>query len=612
VVADFENRTADSTLGASVTEAFRIDLAQSPVINVLAASSVGQALQRMGKESAGRLDASTAREVALRENAKAVVVGEISPVGKGIVLSARLVSAADGSEMVALRETAADETEVLGAIDKLSKGMRERFGESLKRLRNTDPLEQVTTGSLEALRLYTQGARAADEGRYDDGIGLMQQAIAADSTFGMAWRKLAVLLGNTRTSESRRVEAAAQAYKLRDRLPEIERYLADAYYFWTVDYQPEKVVSAYRAVLQINPDEPTSLNNLAIELEREGKHEEAEQLIRRALAGGDVSAFYSVLINVLLARGQGDSAIVVADSMVRRLPGSEGVLFKAGALNSLGRYDSSEVLLRQALGKGLPPSSAQFAHFQLRQMKILQGRLGDAAREKERQQALFERRGQPEGILASETATAMADVTLLGDRAAAVQKLDAALQRVPMASLPVADRPYTWVASVYAMAGRVDRAHQLMQEYEREVPVTLRRGDEFRHAAEGTIAMAEGQPRQALELFRTYTREIGCEPCGKVFEAQAWDAMGEPDSAIAAYRVVATPGGNIARLRSDGLMLTPALRRMGNLQEERGDKAGAIEAYTRVLQNWKQADPVLQPQVQEVKQRLARLTGEPE
>ena len=612
VVADFENRTADSTLGASVTEAFRIDLAQSPVVNVLASSSVGQALQRMGRESAGRLDASTAREVALRENAKAIVVGEISPVGKGIVLSARLVSASDGSEMVALRETAADESQVLEAIDKLSKGMRERFGESLKRLRNTEPLEQVTTASLEALRLYTQGARAADEGRYDDGIGLMQQSIAADSTFGMAWRKLAVLLGNTRTSESRRVEAAAQAYRLRDRLPEVERYLADAYYFWTVDFQPEKVVSAYRAVLQINPDEPTSLNNLAIELAREGKHAEAEQLIRHALTTGDVSAFYSVLINVLLEQGQGDSALAVADTMVRRLPGSEGVLFKAGALNSMGRYDSSEVLLRQSLNKGLPPSSAQFAHFQLRAIAGVQGRLEDAGREKERQQAIFERRGQPEGILASETGAAMSDLTMLRDHASALRKLDAGLQRVPMASLPVADRPYPWVASVYAMAGRPDRARQLMEEYEREVPETLRRGDAYRHVAEGTIALAGGQPKEALEAFRTYTREIGCEACGKAFEAQAWEAMGEPDSAIAAYRAVAKPGGDIARVRSDGLLLTPALKRMGNLQEERGDKAGAIESYTRVLQNWQRADPAMQPQVKEVKQRLAKLTGEPE
>src|SRR4029450_1258143 len=35
VVADFDNRTSDSSLARSVTEAFRIDLGQSPVIRGL-------------------------------------------------------------------------------------------------------------------------------------------------------------------------------------------------------------------------------------------------------------------------------------------------------------------------------------------------------------------------------------------------------------------------------------------------------------------------------------------------------------------------------------------------------------------------------------------------
>ena len=42
VLADFANRTADSTLGPSVTDAFRVDLSQSPVIRLLDASAVSQ------------------------------------------------------------------------------------------------------------------------------------------------------------------------------------------------------------------------------------------------------------------------------------------------------------------------------------------------------------------------------------------------------------------------------------------------------------------------------------------------------------------------------------------------------------------------------------------
>ncbi|HEV2752129.1 MAG TPA: serine/threonine-protein kinase, partial [Gemmatimonadales bacterium] len=90
VLADVENRTADSTLGPSLTEALRVDLAQSPVVRLLDAAAITQALGRMGRAPGTRLDLAVARELAQRENAKAVVKGQIDPVGRGYVVSADL------------------------------------------------------------------------------------------------------------------------------------------------------------------------------------------------------------------------------------------------------------------------------------------------------------------------------------------------------------------------------------------------------------------------------------------------------------------------------------------------------------------------------------------
>src|SRR5207302_386499 len=159
VLADFENRTRDSTLGPSLTEALRVDLAQSGVIRLLDATAVGQALTRMGRAPGTPLDPPLARELAQREGAKAVVHGQIDPLGRGYVVSAELLSAADGSALVALRETAQDDGAIIAAVDRLSHKLRERIGESLKTIRASDPLEEVTTRSLEALRKYSQGVR---------------------------------------------------------------------------------------------------------------------------------------------------------------------------------------------------------------------------------------------------------------------------------------------------------------------------------------------------------------------------------------------------------------------------------------------------------------------
>src|SRR5439155_11861433 len=64
VLADFENRTADSTLGPSLTEALRVDLAQSRVVRLLDAAAVGQSLGRMGRAPGAPLDLALARELA--------------------------------------------------------------------------------------------------------------------------------------------------------------------------------------------------------------------------------------------------------------------------------------------------------------------------------------------------------------------------------------------------------------------------------------------------------------------------------------------------------------------------------------------------------------------
>ena len=120
---------------------------------------------------------------------------------------------------------------IVGALDRLSAKVRERIGESLTTIRAGEPLERVTTGSLEALRLYNEGARLSDQGFEEQAVERLEQAIALDSGFAMAWRKLAVALDNSQSSQDRVVTATTKAWAHRDRLTEIERQLAIAYYY---------------------------------------------------------------------------------------------------------------------------------------------------------------------------------------------------------------------------------------------------------------------------------------------------------------------------------------------------------------------------------------------
>src|SRR5438309_2169591 len=120
----------------------------------------------------GLVERRRALELAEREGAKAVVQGQIDPLGRGYVLSAELVSATDGTALVSLRENAKDDGAIIDAVDRLSKRLRERIGESLKSIRASEPLEQVTTSSLAALRKYSQALRANDAGATDRAVTL--------------------------------------------------------------------------------------------------------------------------------------------------------------------------------------------------------------------------------------------------------------------------------------------------------------------------------------------------------------------------------------------------------------------------------------------------------
>jgi tetratricopeptide (TPR) repeat protein len=612
VVADFENRSADASLAGSITEAFRIDLGQSPVVRILSTAQISDALTRMQRDPSTPITSALAREIAAREGAKAVVAGEISALGKGYVLSARILSAGDGSELVALRETAADDAGIVAALDKLSGRVRERIGESLKTIRGGQPLDQVTTGSLEALRLYSDAAQLSDQGFYDKAIPMLERAIALDSGFAMAWRKLAVALGNSRASEERVVAATTRAYQHRDRLPEIERQLTTAYYHSTVDVDPAKQEAAYRRVLAISPDNSVAVNNLALLLTKVGRPAEAESLVAPAVrASPSPGNMFLQLLAAQVGQGHDDDARRTLGLMARQVPVLPNYRWGRGfALQTMGDYDGAE---HAYLDLGLStrdPSLQWLMHLGLASLAQTRGRLAEAERQTRLAVGVSERRGLVGSALAGTAALALQAVRFRGDSAGALRLVGDALREHPLDSVPALDRPGAELALVYAAAGDRARARQLLTTYEAQVPEGIRRGRWEWFEARGWVALAEGRPRDALTAFVNGRNADTCPDCGAWDEGVAFERADLPDSALAAYQRAAGRGTIVKSTRGDPWSLAPSLKRLGELYEARGDRQRAQEYYGRFLDLWKDADPALQPAVREVRTRMAQLAGE--
>jgi tetratricopeptide (TPR) repeat protein len=108
--------------------------------------------------------------------------------------------------------------------------LRRHLGEPEALIRqNQRPLEQVTTGSLEALYRFSQALDFHAQSNIELAIEALEAAVRLDPQFATAHSKLAIYSGGT-GSYQRAFRAAEQAYKLRNRVSERERYQISATY----------------------------------------------------------------------------------------------------------------------------------------------------------------------------------------------------------------------------------------------------------------------------------------------------------------------------------------------------------------------------------------------
>jgi hypothetical protein len=137
LLAEFENRTSEATLGELVTGAMRLALMDSRIITLVDADRVDDVRQRLGRSGTEPLTAEVAREVARQDGIKVVVEGDVSRVGSQYVLTARIVLASEGLTIASYHESATSDEDILPAIGRLSDHVREKAGESLRDIRAT-------------------------------------------------------------------------------------------------------------------------------------------------------------------------------------------------------------------------------------------------------------------------------------------------------------------------------------------------------------------------------------------------------------------------------------------------------------------------------------------
>jgi tetratricopeptide (TPR) repeat protein len=617
VLADFAGAPEDSALARTVTEAVRIDLSGSPTVTLAEPGRIREILGLMERPQRGPLDLETALEVAIRGAMPAVIGGEIHRVGAGYALTAQLLAPEPQRMLISRRETAANDDELIPAIDRLSKGLRERIGEPLTSLRQAQPLPEVTTWSLEALRRYVEGTRAWG---HEWEIGLLEEAIALDSGFAMAWRALGVGLANQGEARTRQVQALTQAFELRDRLPQRERYIVEATYYRTVTAEYEKAIAAHESYLAVYPNDRNwfdraARSNMAIQYMSLRRYERAREILRPTISdypGPPCWSGHWALVQIEVVLGRFEDAHAVAEDCgwasvpVDSFP--QAVASLVLMAHAQGDYQTARQHWEALLGARNDARARVGGSLAL--MFAVRGRLSEAERLTRDAMDPGPARGSQENYLRDAVGIASRDLFTRGDAPRALQGIQAALEEAPLSGLDPLDRPYLPLAALYAQAGRMDLAKAMLSEFESVVEPRLRgRARAAYSRARGEIALAEGRHEEAIGEFRA--SDIGqCLTCAFPGLIRSYQAAGEPDSVIALLEryLAANHVGRLSRV--DHAYLGPALERLGQLYDQRGDRAKAPEHYSRFVELWADADPELQPRVKAAQARLEQMLTE--
>ncbi len=165
----------------------------------------GMVLTVASGDGATQMDPRQGRELADRLGARLFLLGSVYETAGRVRIDASLYDEGDSaSAAVGTAQVEGDTTELFSLVDQLSAKLmatlREGHGAELART------AAVTTESLPALKAYLGAEQFLRSARYDSAIAGFQNAVRLDTTFALAYYRLAVA-----ASSRRRIELAHRA-----------------------------------------------------------------------------------------------------------------------------------------------------------------------------------------------------------------------------------------------------------------------------------------------------------------------------------------------------------------------------------------------------------------
>jgi tetratricopeptide (TPR) repeat protein/tRNA A-37 threonylcarbamoyl transferase component Bud32 len=256
VLADFTNKTGDSVFDEALRQGLAVQLEQSPFLSLVSEQRIQKTLGLMGRQADARLTPEIAREICERTASAAVLEGSIASIGSQYVVGLRAKNCRTGDVLDEEQAQAAQKEDVLNALSQIASKFRARIGESLATVRQHDtPLEEATTGSMEALKAYSQAWKVLSSTGSIAALPLFERATEIDPKFAVAYAYLGRMYADLGES-AQSAESTTKAYRLRDRASDPEKFWITTSYDLTVTGDLEKAQRTAELWAQTYPRDP--------------------------------------------------------------------------------------------------------------------------------------------------------------------------------------------------------------------------------------------------------------------------------------------------------------------------------------------------------------------
>ena len=605
VVADFANSTGDSVFDDTLKQALLVQLSQSPFLDVLSEQKTNHMLQLMGRSPGDRLTPDLAREVCQRTQSKAMLVGSIASLGSEYVVGLRAVDCESGESVAQEQETAGSKEAVLKTLDSAASKIREKLGESLASIEKFNtPLEQITTPSLQALKMCSVGFRTMNTKSQAEAIPFFQHALELDPNFAAAYVGLGATYSNMGES-GLAIQYMRKAYELpKERVSPRERYYISAHYYDTVTGELEKAEETYKLWAQDFPRDHGAHVNLGYVYGLLGENDKAlAEELETTRVNPDLGLAWANLIQTYAQLDRLDDAkAAYQQAVIRKLDGDSAHLNRYAVAFLEG--DAAEMQRQLTWGTGKAGIEDFFFSYES-DMDAYSGRLRRARGAT--QQAIDSARRNDE----KETA---AQWQLNGAiREAEFGNSERARKEVSSAQALASARDLKIMSALaLARSGDSMQAGKIADELEKENPLNTMMLGYWLPTVRASLEINHANPSRAVEMLEVSRRyelaspspapEFGSFLYPAYIRGEAFLLLHNGADAAAQFQKF-LDHWNIA---ADCPLAALAHLQLGRAYAMQGDIHKAKAAYQDFVTLWKDADPDI-PILKQAKAEYARM-----